>query len=169
MNGKRDQVGEEARVQWVSVVSRLILALAFGSAAFGKLASPTDFAASLESSGLSGAAVPVLGSALPALELCLAVALVLGWKERIFRWAAFVALCMFTLFLVMRQFQGVSATCACFGTSRFGNLISGPYTAFVRNAILLVLSVSWLRARTPTLLSLDRSFMTESYEKCKNP
>src|SRR5919201_3088991 len=99
----------------LEIVLRVGLGIVLASAALAKLASPRDSIAALETFGFQdGPLRPIAWAALIAVELALAVAVVLGSDAAAYAAAALMA--MFAAVTVSALLRGrAGAPCACFG------------------------------------------------------
>jgi len=98
---------------------------------------------------LGGPGAPVMGRALPGVEIALAVTLLSF--PRVGGVAALVTLAAFSAFLARAVRAGVTVGCNCFGQTR-AEPVSGR--DLVRNAMLAVLATATLVATRPIVPSL---------------
>lgn len=120
-------------MELVSIVVRLVLAAIFGAAGLAKLADRAGFRQALRDFDVPGPLAGLVGVALPAVELGVAVALMLprtGW------WAAIAATALllgFTAVVGRSLARGRAPDCNCFGRLSTGPVGRGT---LVRNGIL---------------------------------
>lgn len=121
----------------IGTSSALLLAVVFATAAFAKLRSPAEVAASF--ARLRVPAPALLSRLVPVAEVTLAGLLV--WAPRTGSAVALLALAAFSIVLERARGGGVRAGCACFGGSRRDAPLSG---ALLRNGLLGVAAVCGL-------------------------
>lgn len=132
-----------------------VLAATFAWAGAAKLGRPSETAAGFAALGLGAAAA--LARIVPALELLLAVALLVA--PRIGGAVALVLLAAFCVVLVRALRRGVKVRCACFGQA------GGPALSvvdLVRNGLLGLLAGLALAADQPRVPSLPASGLMAS-------
>lgn len=116
---------------------------------FLKILDPASFATEIHNYQLFPELAPVLAAALPAVEITLGVALILGTRRWVRAGALGAAglLAVFTLAVASVVVRGINISCGCFGGG------SGPITAatVLRDVALLAASVALfaLAAETP--------------------
>ena len=139
---------------------RFALGALFVWAALSKFIEPSAFLAALKAADwLPLVASSVLAIFIPAIELALGAALLIGWKVR---WAATGSVLLvsaFTVFLLIEMARG-NGDCGCFGQLHGPlSVLTGGPGAIVRNLILLAVAL-WIasRVKSPGPLSLDRLF-----------
>ena len=122
-------------LKWVMLAARLLIGALFVVSGALKLGDPTAFATEITNYRFLPQLAPWLAVTLPAVELAVGAALLVGpWKWR--RAAALAAmglLVMFTVAIVHVLRAGINVDCGCFG----GN--TGPVTIWtaVRDLVLL--------------------------------
>jgi uncharacterized membrane protein YphA (DoxX/SURF4 family) len=106
---------------------------------------------------LPEAVVPAFGYALPAVELALALLLLVGLVTRLAAVGVGVLLVMFIVGIAAAWARGLSIDCGCFGAT--GAAVTDPVRGYVldllRDLALLALA-AWLVARPDSRFSLDR-------------
>jgi putative oxidoreductase len=116
--------GASARASWLWLVLRLALAAVFAYAGVLKLADPTGFAVEIDHYQLMPFLAPYLAAALPALELTLALALVVlpaPWR-RAAALGCLLLMIAFTVGAASAMARNLDIDCGCFGKG------SGPIT-----------------------------------------
>lgn len=115
--GPEDMSKRPARVELLAWLARLLLAGVFLAAALPKLLEPAAFAEAITKyQAFPDAAVNLIATVVPALELVGALALLTPWR----RGAAllFAGLLLgFTVLLAVSLARGLDLSCGCFGTS----------------------------------------------------
>ena len=99
--------------------------------------------------------VPAFGSALPLLELALAVLLLAGLITRLAAGAGALLFLMFLFGVSSAWIRGLSIECGCFGG---GGYTADPVPGYVRELVLdtlLLVACAWLVARPRSSYSLD--------------
>jgi len=125
----------------------VVLAAVFVRAGVAKAIRPAGTVAGFVALGVPGA--PVVGRAVPAVEIALAVTLLSF--PRLGGVAALVTLAAFSAFLARAVRAGVTVGCNCFGQAR-AEPVSGR--DLVRNTMLAVLALAALVATRPVVPSL---------------
>lgn len=110
----------------VALVSRFVLAGIFTAAGLGKLADRTGARQAVGDFGLPPALVGPLATALPLVELAVAVALIPGLTARAGAGAALVLLLTFSAVVAVNLARGRTPDCHCFGQA--GSRPIGPGT-----------------------------------------
>jgi Methylamine utilisation protein MauE len=126
-------------LSWLLLALQVILSAVLLVAATEKLLRSEEFFAALRLSHLPGGSIAPIGVAVPALELTLALALLLvpaRWLPLVFLAAALV-LGVFTAWMGWVRARRLRVRCGCFGP---GGGYVGPRT-IGRNIVLLVLSL----------------------------
>jgi len=128
-------------------VARLLLRVAIAAlflfAAITKLVDPSSFAQQIANYQLTPwLATAVLSVFFPALELCVAISLLLGrWESGALVWVA-ILLTIFSGALLSAIVRGLSIDCGCFGRSIEN---TGTLWPLIRNLVLLaVTGFLWL-------------------------
>lgn len=141
----------------VILALRILLAAVFAIAAVGKLLDREGSRGAMRNFGVPDRAAPIVGIALPLVELAIAVALVPAPSARWAAVAAFVLLLGFIAGIAIALRRGEAPDCHCFG--QIHSAPAGPGT-LVRNGVLAgmaaVIAVggpgptiaSWVSART---------------------
>jgi uncharacterized membrane protein YphA (DoxX/SURF4 family) len=147
-----------AATPWISLGARLVLAVVFAVAGWPKLTDPDGTLRSVRAFRLvPEAVVPAFGYALPALELVLALLLLVGLVTRLAAAGVGVLLVMFIVGISAAWARGLSIDCGCFGTT--GATVTDPVRGYVldlvRDLALLALAC-WLVARPRSRFSADR-------------
>lgn len=122
---------------------RLGLAAVFGAAGALKLRDPSGFATEIANYHLLPSLAPWLAATLPAIELGLALALLLGTRRwrRAAALAATLLLAVFTVAVAQVVARGINVSCGCFGGD------SGPVTLVTVARDLALLGASALLFR----------------------
>jgi uncharacterized membrane protein YphA (DoxX/SURF4 family) len=135
------------------VIARMTLAAVFLWAAIPKLGDPAAFAQAIDNYRLFPEAwIGPIAVVVPAVELTVAVALLLGLGARGASMVAAVMLLMFTATIAQAIGRGIDTDCGCFGTT---TKTEAGWTSLVRNLALLAAcalviispDVSWPLAR----------------------
>ncbi len=140
--GPEDMSQKPARSELLAWLARLVLAGVFLAAAAPKLLDPAAFAEAITKYQVfPDAAVNLIATVVPALELVGALALLTPWR----RGAALLLvgkLLAFTVLLAVSLARGLDLSCGCFGTS------SEPVSPLhlLRNVGLLALGALLLAA-----------------------
>lgn len=139
-------------MSWLLLALQLILSAALLVAATEKLLRSEEFLAALRLSHLPAETIAPVGAAVPALELALALALLLApapWLPPAFA-AAALLLAAFTAWMFWVRARGLRVRCGCFGP---GGGHVGP-GAIGRNLLFLALALAGLALamQTPTPL-----------------
>jgi putative oxidoreductase len=127
----------------LSAVARILVALVFGAAAWGKIADPLKFAEQIQDYRLAPIATThAIAFILPWLEALAAAGLLLGVCRRECRWLIGGLLVFFLAAKGWSHWQGLNISCGCFGgvLASFDKVLSGPM-GFVLNAFLLALLI----------------------------
>lgn len=124
---------------YLLLVCQLLLTVVLLVAATGKLLNSEQLAAALRLSHIPKALIRPLVVLTPAVELCLAVGLVLSTPLSLpFIMAATVGLfCIFTVWMLAMYIRGLHLKCGCFGTA---SSEIGPHT-ILRNVLLIAASL----------------------------
>ncbi|HUR73300.1 MAG TPA: MauE/DoxX family redox-associated membrane protein [Sporichthya sp.] len=137
---------DRAVAGWAATVARLGLAAVFAVAGLAKIGDPTASVRAVRAYQLLPDGLEsVVGRGLPAVELALAVALLLGVALRTSALTAAGLLIAFTIGIVSAAARGLRIDCGCFGGG--GPTENPHYTGeIVRDVALLVLAVglAWL-------------------------
>jgi uncharacterized membrane protein YphA (DoxX/SURF4 family) len=108
-----------------------------------KILDPSAFAIEIHNYQLLPALAPLLAASLPAIELAVGVALVLGTRPwvRAGALATFALMVVFTAAVASAVLRGINISCGCFGAG------SGPVTLLTvaRDVALLAASVAVYR------------------------
>ncbi len=142
----------------VSLGARLVLAAVFAASGWPKLTDPDGTLRSVRAFRLvPEALVPAFGYALPAVELAVALLLLVGLVTRAAALVTAGLLVMFVVGIVAAWARGLSIDCGCFGAT--GAEVADPVRGYVvdllRDGALLALAL-WLAARPGSPLSADR-------------
>src|SRR5215212_2322338 len=132
----------EGALSWLLLALQVILSVAFLVAAIEKTLHSEEFFAALRLSHLPAGSITLIGVAVPALELMLALALLLAparWLPLTFGAAALV-LGAFTAWMGWVQARRLRVRCGCFGP---GGGYVGART-IGRNVLLLALALGGL-------------------------
>jgi uncharacterized membrane protein YphA (DoxX/SURF4 family) len=126
----------------VAAVARVVLAVTFAISGAAKVRSRRALPAAMRAFGVPARAAGVAAIVVPAVELALAVALLVAWTSRWPVWVAIVVLVAFTALLVRAAVRHVP--CPCFGV--VDDAPVGP-VAVVRNGAFLAIAVLALGPR----------------------
>lgn len=154
----KDGAAPAPRRSWTPVrigglIARLALAAVFVWAAIPKLLEPASFAEAVANYHLvPDSLVGVVAALVPAMELVIAVALVVGWGARGAAVAAMAMLTVFTIGMVQAMVRGIDLECGCFGAALKAEVGWGTV---LRNVALVglggaVLVLGSRRAQQPT-------------------
>ncbi|MFK0292774.1 MauE/DoxX family redox-associated membrane protein [Streptomyces sp. NPDC090442] len=140
----------------LSLTARLILALTWCWAGWAKLVAPEEAAQAVRAFRiLPETLVAPVAYGLPALEIGLAVLLLLGFRVRFAAALSALLLTAFTAALVRAWATGLSIDCGCFGGGGDTDPASTQYaTELARDLGLLALS-AWLVYRPASRWSLE--------------
>lgn len=123
---------------WVSAGFAGLLALVLAAAAVGKLRRPGATVDAVRALGVPAALASAIARSLPAVEVAVAVLLVLP-RTRVAGAVAAMVLCSaFTVLVALNLAQGRRPSCGCFGSAGT-QPISGR--TLVRNATLVAMAV----------------------------
>jgi uncharacterized membrane protein YphA (DoxX/SURF4 family) len=148
--------GRELDGRWLSLVLRLLVGAVFVVSGLTKVVDIDATTRSVRAYRLlPEAIVPTVGSALPVLELALAVLLIGGLLTRFAAGLTAVVSAAFFIGVASAWARGLSIECGCFGNS---GLSPHPVPGYVRELVLnglIVLACSWLLRNPASRLSLD--------------
>ena len=141
---------------WVGLVLRLVLAVVFAVAGALKLPDPAESLRAVRAYRLlPESLVPAVGYGLPALEVVLALVLLVGVATRFAGVVSALLLAAFIVGVASAAARGLSIDCGCFGGGGDVAASETKYTSeIVRDAALLLCAlflVRWPRTR----LSVD--------------
>jgi protein-disulfide isomerase len=139
---------------WLTVAARLLLAAVLGYAALTKIGDPAATVRAVRAYRLlPESVVPTFAHALPAVELAVAVLLLVGLALRLAAAVSAVLLGMFVIGIASAAARGLQIDCGCFGGG--GATAHPQYTSeLIRDVLLLAVAaalVVWPRSR----LTLD--------------
>ena len=126
-----------------SLLGRLVLAAVFILAALPKIQDPVAFAASIEGFHIiTGSGAMAAATALPWLELVIALGLLTPWLRRASAYSMALLLGLFIALHASAWARGLNINCGCFGESA-----SNPdyHWLILRNLALLLLTIYILR------------------------
>ena len=123
-------------------VARVVLAVTFAFSGIAKLRTWRALPGAMRAFGIPSRAAGAAAIVVPAVELGLAVALVVAWDSNAPVWIAIAVLVVFTALLVRAAVRHVP--CPCFGAVHDEPV--GP-AAVVRNGVLLAIAVLALAPR----------------------
>jgi uncharacterized membrane protein YphA (DoxX/SURF4 family) len=142
--------------RWVSLALRLAVGGVFIFSGYTKILDVNETIRSVRNYQLlPEAIVPTVGSALPILELLLAVLLLVGVVTRIAVVVAFLLSLAFFVGVATAWARGLQIECGCFGN---GGFTSNPVPGYVRELVLngfIMLACGWLFVRGPGQFSVD--------------
>lgn len=141
---------------WIGLVARLVTGGVWVVAGGIKLQDPSSSVRAVRAYELlPEAIVPAVGYLLPALEVVVGLALILGLFTR---WAAVTSAVLFLVFIIgisSAWARGLRIDCGCFGGGGFNAKATDKYPwEIARDAALFAFS-GYLVARPRTALSLD--------------
>jgi uncharacterized membrane protein YphA (DoxX/SURF4 family) len=148
-------------LRWILIILRLALGAIFIYAAWVKLRLPWQlFAMSIDSYQLlPPGPVEFLARTLPAFELLLGVALIVGKWLRVSSAITSALLLLFFTLIVRAALKGQEISCGCFGPGetiswktmlRDGSMLAGS---------LFLTAMAWLRPRKPVTPTTDAQFV----------
>ena len=142
---------------WLATLARLVLAGVFAVAGAAKLADPAGSVRAVRAYRvLPEWAAQGVGYGLPALEIVVAVLLLLGLATRLVACLAAGLLLLFLAGVASAAARGLSIDCGCFGG---GGAVAPEETRYaaelVRDTVLLAVAAA-LAVRPVSRLSLDR-------------
>jgi uncharacterized membrane protein YphA (DoxX/SURF4 family) len=153
---ERGAGGRRLDPRWVSTVARMAVGGVFVFSGLTKVGDIDETIRSVRNYRLlPEAIVPTAGSALPVLELALAVLLLAGLLTRV---AAIITLPLSAAFFIgvsSAWARGLQIECGCFGN---GGLTTDPVPGYVRELVLnalIVVACIWLIRRPVSRFSLD--------------
>src|SRR3954447_8698314 len=145
-------------MQWFGLVARLVVGSVWIVAGALKLPDPTASVRALRAYQLlPEAVVPLVGHALPVLEILVGVCLVLGLLTRVIAFLSALMLLAFVIGISSAWARGLNIDCGCFGggASASANAQSKYPWDIARDVALLLLS-AYLVWRPNTPFSADR-------------
>jgi uncharacterized membrane protein YphA (DoxX/SURF4 family) len=149
-------LGRPFDTRWASLVLRVAVGVVFVVSGLAKVVDIDGTIRSVRAYRLlPEAVIPTVGSALPVLELALAVLLVSGLLTRV---AAGITMLLSTAFVIgisSAWARGLTIECGCFGNN---GLASHPVPGYVRELVinaLMLLACGWLLGRPASRWSLD--------------
>ena len=151
-------VTRRATIQpWLSLAARLLLAGVFGVAGALKLADPAAATRAVSAYEIVPTGVAdLVGYALPAAELGLAVLLLIGLAVRFSAIVSAVLLVMFIAAIISAWARGLSIDCGCFGGGGAVEAGSTQYLDEIVRDVGLLLVAGWLIAFPRSPFALDR-------------
>ena len=139
---------------WTGTLARLVLAGVFAVAGLAKIGDPAASVRAVRAYQLLPDGLETLvGRGLPALEVALAVALLLGVALRASALIAAVLLAAFTSGIASAAARGLQIDCGCFGGG--GPTENPHYTGEIVRDVAVLLAPSLSSACRPSRLALD--------------
>lgn len=143
--------------QWIGVIARLVTGGVWVTAGVLKVPDPAGSVRAVRAYDLlPEAIVPTVGYALPALEIVVGLALILGAFTR---WAAVVSALLFVAFILgiaSAWARGLEIDCGCFGGGGEEAGASAKYPWEISRDLGLLGLSAWLIVHPRTPVSLDR-------------
>ena len=149
-------LGRAVDARWLSTIGRLVVGAVFLASSLTKIGDIDGTIRTVRAYKLLPEAVaPTFGTALPILELCLAVLLLTGLMVRLAA-VLTIPLCAAFFFGVAQAWaRGLEIQCGCFGNNgATGHPVPGYIRELVLNTVLIAISV-WLVRRPASRVSLD--------------
>jgi uncharacterized membrane protein YphA (DoxX/SURF4 family) len=149
-------LGRSVDVRWLSLVGRLVVGAVFLVTALSKIGDIDGTIRTVRAYKILPEWIaPTFGTALPIVELCLAVLLLVGLMTRL---AAILTIPLCLAFFVgisQAWARGLEIECGCFGNNgATAHPVPGYLRELVLNAVLIAVAV-WLIRRPASQLSLD--------------
>lgn len=146
------------RQRWIGTLARLLAGAVFLYSGWAKIQDIDETIRSVRNYQLlPEAVVPTVGSALPVLELLLAVLLLSGLLTRVVAVVTGVVSLAFFIGVASAWARGLQIECGCFGNSGFSN---NPVPGYVRELVLnaaIMVACVWLLRRGPGRFALDQA------------
>lgn len=121
------------------IVARMVIAAVFVFAAVPKLIAPRLFAEAIANYHLVPDSMSsIAASVMPVMELVIAVALLIGVKERGAAVASALMLLVFALAMTTTIARGINLDCGCFGAAAEAQV---SWLTVARNVLLMVVSI----------------------------
>jgi uncharacterized membrane protein YphA (DoxX/SURF4 family) len=144
-------------MQWLGLLARLVLGAVWVAAGALKLPDPTESVRAVRNYRiLPEAVVPLVGHALPVVEVLIGVCLLLGLLVRANAVLSGVLLLAFIAGIASAWARGLSIECGCFGGGG-GTLedYASDYPWEIARDVGLLLASGWLVVRPRTPWALD--------------
>jgi uncharacterized membrane protein YphA (DoxX/SURF4 family) len=144
-------------MQWLGLLARLVLGAVWVAAGALKLPDPTESVRAVRNYRiLPEAVVPLVGHALPVIEVLIGVCLLLGLLVRANAVLSGVLLLAFIAGIASAWARGLSIECGCFGGGG-GTLedYASDYPWEIARDVGLLLASGWLVVRPRTPWALD--------------
>ena len=144
-------------MQWLGVLARLVLGAVWVAAGALKIPDPTESVRAVRNYRLlPESVVPLVGHALPVLEVLIGVCLLLGLLVRANAVLSAVLLLVFIAGIASAWARGLSIECGCFGGGG-GTLddYAAQYPWEIARDVGLLLASGWLVMRPRTPWALD--------------
>lgn len=142
--------------EWFGLVARLVTGGVWLYAAIAKLPDPAGSVRSVRAYELlPESLVPLVGHALPALELALGIALVVG---ALTRWSGLLSALLLVAFIIgisAAWYRGLQIDCGCFGDGGLNTNAAEEYPWEIARDVGLLLLSGWLVWWPRTRLSID--------------
>jgi uncharacterized membrane protein YphA (DoxX/SURF4 family) len=142
--------------RWFATLCRLVLAGYLGLAGVLKLPDPAESVRAVRAYRiLPEVVVPTVGYVLPALEVAIAVLLVIGLATRVTAVLSALLMTAFIIGIASVSARGINIDCGCFGGG--GDVAEGAthYTQEIIRDVCLLLLALMLAYRPSSRLSLD--------------
>jgi uncharacterized membrane protein YphA (DoxX/SURF4 family) len=149
-------LGRRADARWVSTAARVAIGLVFAFSGFAKVMDIDGTIRAVRNYRLlPEVVVPIVGTALPLLELALAALLLAGLLTRMAAIVTVPLSAAFFIGVVSAWARGLTIECGCFGN---GGPTAHPVPGYVRELVLnafLMTAAAWLIRRPASRWSLD--------------
>ena len=144
-------------MQWVGVLARLVLSAVWVAAGLLKIPDPTESVRAVRNYRiLPESIVPLVGHALPVLEVLIGVCLLLGLLVRVSAAVSGVLLLAFVVGIASAWARGLSIECGCFGGGGGSpEDFAAKYPWEIARDVGLLLASAWLVLRPRTPWALD--------------
>ena len=150
-------------MSWCALGARLVVGVVWLVAGLLKLPDPTQNVRAVRAYQLlPEAVVPMVGHALPVVEVLLGACLILGVVTRITAVASSVLLVVFIVGIASAWARGLSIECGCFGGGGGPALdAAAKYPWELARDVGLLLLSGWLVWRPRSALSLDARLLLD--------
>jgi uncharacterized membrane protein YphA (DoxX/SURF4 family) len=157
--------GRSLDARWVSLILRVAVGLVFAFSGLAKVVDTDTTTRSVRAYKLlPEAIVPTVGSALPVLELALAVLLLLGLLTRVAAGITSLLSLAFFIGITSAWARGLTIECGCFGNSgQAPHPVPGYIRELALNA-LIITACAWLLRRPASRWSLDTALGLQAGE-----
>lgn len=153
-------------MRWVGVLARLVVGGVWVVAGALKLPDPSESVRAVRNYQLlPEAVVPLLGHALPVLEVLVGVCLMVGVLVRGAAIVSAVLMCAFIVGIASAWARGLSIECGCFGGA--GGPVENATAAYpweIARDVGLLLASAWLVWRPRTPWAVDNRLFAPTYD-----